>query len=83
MEKNIQHDPEYSIVVLCYGAGDSITDFVESVTRELLQNSIHDYQLVLVGNYFENRADQTPRIVKELEKDVDKLEDKSSNPLAN
>jgi len=69
MEKNIQHDPEYSIVVLCYGAGDSIPDFVESVTRMLLQNSIHDYQLVLVGNYLENKCiDQTARIVLELAK---------------
>jgi len=35
----------------------------------LLQNSIHDYQLVLVGNYLENeRDDQTARIVLELAK---------------
>lgn len=69
MKENIQQDPEYSIVVLCYGAGDSLPDFVESVTRVLLQNSIYDYQLVLVGNYVENKSvDQTARIVLELAK---------------
>ena len=69
MKENIQQDPEYSIVVLCYGAGDSLPDFVESATRVLLQNSIYDYQLVLVGNYVENKSiDQTARIVLELAK---------------
>lgn len=69
MRQNMKQNPAYSIVVLCYGSGELIPKFVETAINVLLKNDIQDYQLVLVGNYFENRADQTPRIVKELEKE--------------
>ena len=68
MYENTKRGPEYSIVVLCYGSGDLIPEFVEATINVLLKNQILEYQLVLVGNYLENQADQTAEIVKELEK---------------
>ena len=68
MYENTKRGPEYSIVVLCYGSGDLIPEFVEATIDVLLKNQILDYQLVLVGNYLENQTDQTAEIVKELEK---------------
>ena len=67
MSENTNSDPEYSIVVLCYGSGEFIRGFVEDTIDVLLENGIRDYQLVLVGNYLESCADRTPEIVKELE----------------
>ena len=69
MRENTKQSPEYSIVVLCYGSGNLIPEFVEATIDVLLKNNIVDYQLVLVGNYLENRTDQTPDIVKALEKE--------------
>jgi glycosyltransferase involved in cell wall biosynthesis len=66
MRENTNRDPEYSIVVLCYGSGDLIPEFVDATVNVLLENEIHDYQLILVGNYLENHPDQTPVIVKAL-----------------
>ena len=60
--------PEYSIVVLCYGSGDLVYGFVNEAIKCLLANKIHDYQLVLVGNYFKNSNDLTPEILKTLAK---------------
>ena len=68
MYENTKQSPEYSIVVLCYGSGDLIPEFVEATIDVLSKNQILDYQLVLVGNYLENQTDQTAEIVKELEK---------------
>ncbi len=62
-----QH-PEYSIVVLCYGSGDLVYGFVNETIKCLLANKIQNYQLVLVGNYFENSDDPTPEILKTLAK---------------
>ena len=68
MRENTNQGPEYSIVVLCYGSGDLIPEFVDATINVLLKNTILDYQLILVGNYLESRPDQTPEIVKALEK---------------
>jgi len=69
MRENTTPSPEYSIVVLCYGSGELIRDFVEATIGVLLENDIRDYQLVLVGNYLESCTDRTPEIVKEFEKE--------------
>ena len=61
--KNI---PEISIVVLCYQAGEPIRKFVDDLVKMMSENFGHDYELVLVGNYFENKDDVTPTIVKEI-----------------
>ena len=68
MHENTNQTPEYSIVVLCYGSGELIPEFVETTIDVLLKNAILDYQLILVGNYLENRPEQTPEIVKALER---------------
>ena len=73
MRENTTPCPEYSIVVLCYGSGELIRDFVEATIGVLLENDIRDYQLVLVGNYLESCTDLTPEIVKEFEKENPKI----------
>jgi len=73
MRKNSTQIPEYSIVVLCYGSGELILEFVQATIDVLLKNAIPDYQLILVGNYLENRFDQTPMIVKALEKENQRI----------
>jgi glycosyltransferase involved in cell wall biosynthesis len=57
---------DLSVVILCYRAEEAARPFVQR-TREVLQAAgIEDYELVLVGNYIEGIADETPRIVAEL-----------------
>jgi glycosyltransferase involved in cell wall biosynthesis len=56
---------EISVVILCYGAGDRIYSFVNK-TVGLLNRFIEDWEIVLVGNYYEGTGDKTPDIVKEI-----------------
>lgn len=60
---------DISVVILCYKAASSITEFVRDV-RKLLEEQGLSYELVLVANYnaHEQDTDQTPRVVKELAK---------------
>lgn len=60
--------PELSVVVLCYKAGESASGFVEKVCLALEGHGIHDYELVLVGNYHTGTKDVTPEVVAELAK---------------
>ncbi len=61
-----QNKPELSVVVLCYKSGNMIVPFLEQMERELKEGGIHDYELVLVGNYFPNSGDTTPAIIRKL-----------------
>ena len=58
--------PDYSVVILCYGTGELITQFVEKTVKSFLDNDIHGYELILVGNYWNNNTDKTPKIVQRL-----------------
>ncbi len=51
--------------MLGYAAEDDLPPFVEELTGHLVAAEI-DYQLVLVGNYWEGREDRTPQIVRAL-----------------
>lgn len=59
-------DLELSVVVLCYRAGKRIYSFVDRIIELLLTNSIGLWEIVLVGNYFENSGDDTPYIVNDI-----------------
>jgi len=58
--------PALSVVVLCYRAGESARDCVAGIRAALLAAGIVDHQLVLVGNYFPDRGDTTPQVVRAL-----------------
>lgn len=55
--------PELSAVVLCFRAGDEINAVLEPLHRQL-EASGHDYELVLVANYWPGQADPTPDVVR-------------------
>lgn len=63
---NTRDFPEISIVILCYKEGNLIKQFTKRTSDMLEANKIHDYELILVGNYHQNSDDQTPRVVAEL-----------------
>ena len=54
------------MVILCYGAGESVCEFVSRIIQVLESSGIFDYELVLVGNYHENSNDRTPEVVRDL-----------------
>ncbi len=56
---------ELSVVVLCYRSGKNIHPLVNTIT-DLLDKSGIAWEIILVGNYFENSRDQTPEIIKEI-----------------
>lgn len=58
---------DISVVILCYKAASSISEFVTGV-KKLLEDRGLSYELVLVANYnaHEKGTDQTPHVVKEL-----------------
>lgn len=58
-------DPDFSLVVLCYRSGKSIIPFVESLCETLSYCNL-TWELVLVGNYIEGSADETPVVVNAL-----------------
>lgn len=58
---------DISVVILCYKAASSISEFVRDV-KKLLEDRGLSYEMVLVANYnaHEQDTDQTPRVVKGL-----------------
>jgi glycosyltransferase involved in cell wall biosynthesis len=61
------HIPNLSVVVLAYRSAETISTFVDSLVSCLEANE-PDWELVLVGNYFENVGDKTPLVVADLAK---------------
>jgi len=57
--------PELSVVILCYKAGHRVESFVEKVIA-LLEKIAPSWEIVLVGNYWENSGDETPDVVRKL-----------------
>lgn len=65
----MEKSADISVVVLCYKAASSISEFVRDV-KKLLEDRDLSYELVLVANYnaHEQDTDQTPQVVRELAK---------------
>lgn len=66
MKNNIHNPPDVSIIILCYQAGRRIEPFVANTISALEENNITDHELILVGNYWLNIADETPAIVAKM-----------------
>ena len=58
--------PELSVVVLCYRSGDAARSCAARIGEVLVGAGIHNYQLVLVGNFIAGSGDTTPDVVREL-----------------
>lgn len=63
---------ELSVVILCYRAGKRVYNFVDR-TMKLLDSSIPSWEMVLVGNYFENTNDDTPKAIEEISSTRDNI----------
>ena len=57
--------PEISVVVLAYRSAETITSFVDSLVESLEKENLH-WEIVLVGNYFEGKGDQTPEVINKI-----------------
>lgn len=57
--------PDISLVILCYQAGDKIHRFLNAVIEQL-DAVTADWEIVLVGNYIPESGDQTPEVVKAI-----------------
>jgi len=62
---NLKNQPDLSVVILCYRAGDSARLFVDNIVKALAGSNIDDYELVLVGNFLDE-SDITPRVVADV-----------------
>ena len=62
------HSPELSVVISCYRSEASILEFARR-TMELIKTLTDSYEIVLVGNYFENSDDRTRDYIEQLEKE--------------
>ena len=51
--------PDLSVVLLCYGAGERLTDVAEPLWEQLEASEV-PYELVLVANYWPGEDDVTP-----------------------
>lgn len=58
--------PELSVVVLCYRAGEQVRARVRELEKALTAGGLPDFQLVLVGNFVAGSDDPTPAVVREL-----------------
>ncbi len=57
--------PDISVVVLSYRSASTIEGFVNSLVASLDSEKI-DWEIILVGNYFEQTGDQTPDVVRKI-----------------
>ena len=57
--------PEISVVVLAYRSAETISTFVDSLVDSLEKENLQ-WEIVLVGNYFEGKGDQTPEVINKI-----------------
>ena len=57
--------PDISVVVLAYRSASTIEGFVASLVTLLDEEKI-DWEIILVGNYFEGTGDQTAEVVQRI-----------------
>jgi len=57
--------PDISVVVLAYRSASTIEGFVAPLVTSLEEEKI-DWEIILVGNYFEGAGDQTPEVVQRI-----------------
>ena len=57
--------PDISVVVLAYRSASTIEGFVAPLVTSLEEEKI-DWEIILVGNYFEGAGDQTAEVVQRI-----------------
>ncbi len=57
--------PKISVVILCYKAGNFAKVFHQKVAKILQDNNL-DYEIVLVGNFWADKGDITPEVVRQI-----------------
>ena len=57
--------PEISVVVLAYRSAETISTFVDSLVDSLEKENLQ-WEIILVGNYFEGKGDQTPEVINKI-----------------
>ena len=57
--------PEISVVVLAYRSAETISSFVDSLVDSLEKENLQ-WEIVLVGNYFEGTGDQTSEVINKI-----------------
>ncbi len=57
--------PKLSVIVLSYKCGESIHFFVDPL-QELLDREEPEWEMILVGNYFDDTGDATPDVVNRI-----------------
>ncbi len=60
--------PELSIIILCYRSEESILAFARQ-TKKLVAGLTDSFEIVLVGNYFEDSGDKTREYIHQLEQE--------------
>jgi len=63
--------PKISVVILCYKAGNFAKVFHQKVAK-ILQNNNLDYEIVLVGNFWADKGDVTPGVVRQIATNEDR-----------
>lgn len=60
--------PELSVVILCYKAGEFARTFISKMKKTLEESGLDSYELILVANYNKNEefSDLTSSVVKDL-----------------
>ena len=57
--------PEISVIILAYRSASTIEGFVASMVTSLDEEKI-DWEIILVGNYFQGTEDETPNAVQRV-----------------
>jgi len=58
----VKNMPRLSVVILCYKAGDAVSEFASRV-QTIIERVTEDWEIILVGNYNQGEADSTPAVV--------------------
>ncbi|MGH1336886.1 MAG: glycosyltransferase family 2 protein [Aureispira sp.] len=61
----MNHNPELSIIILCYRSEEGIIPFSQKV-KEVVSQLTDSFEIVLVGNYIEGSNDRTKEIIEDL-----------------
>jgi glycosyltransferase involved in cell wall biosynthesis len=68
MKNHTPQNPEninLSVVILCYRSGESIIEFAKKA-QERIEALTSSYEIILVGNYFDNSNDNTKEVVEKI-----------------
>ena len=65
----LQDQPFFSLVILCFGSGKGVIPVVKRV-HNMLSQLVTSWEIILVGNYFEDGEGKTREVVIQLEQEL-------------